>query len=214
MENCEIKYGSVYRNFATKNVTVAALVAVFGIEPSCSCWLKDLSETYVFPNEIGTFPTLDGFAMYDVEVGTMKQKRSQDSSDDDNSSDSEFKSTAYKLATELGRKSKGKGKAQLPKAGKGKRAVPTSKAGPSASTSGLELWYFKVTIGEWKMKKVVPVKNCLIKCSVATTCSLVKEELSRELMVPQRNITLFDSDYLEVTDSPGRIGMLVVISSI
>lgn len=194
MENCEIHSGSEHRTFATKNVTVSALVSVFGIDPDSTCWLKDLGDTYVFPDENGCFPTLEGFGMYDIEIGA-KQKRAHQSSDE---SDEDLLQSAFQLA---GSK-KGRKKSSLGGKGKGKRAVPSSRTTEQPEQG----WYFKVTIGAWSNKKIMPQKNCLLKCTQATSCSAIKEGVARDLMVPPSFITLYDSDYLEISDSPGRVG--------
>ena len=67
-------------------------------------------------------------------------------------------------------------------------------------------WYFKVTVGERVDSKIRPVQNCLVKCNITTSCSDVKEALSREVLVQPANIVLYDNDFLEISDSPGRVG--------
>lgn len=55
-------------------------------------------------------------------------------------------------------------------------------------------------------KKIAPIKNILVQCDTSTTCSTVKEEIGRELKINPNTITLYDSDLLEIDNSPGRVG--------
>ena len=57
MDNCEVKFGELTRTVAAKNVTTNALVALFNIHNTETCWLRGLSGTYVFADENGSFPT-------------------------------------------------------------------------------------------------------------------------------------------------------------
>ena len=41
MDNCEVKYDELTRTVATKNVTVAALMALFNIQNNSTCWLRE-----------------------------------------------------------------------------------------------------------------------------------------------------------------------------
>jgi len=53
---------------ATKNVTISALVALFNIHNAQTCWLRGLSGTYVFADENGSFPQLESFSVYELDV--------------------------------------------------------------------------------------------------------------------------------------------------
>ena len=75
MENCDVKFGDACRTLATRNVTAKAIVALFGLHATASIWLKDMTDTYVFPDENGLFPVLDSFATYHVEVGPSRDHR-------------------------------------------------------------------------------------------------------------------------------------------
>ena len=209
MDNCELKYEDQTRSVSTKNVTVSAICALFGLSnQQLVIWLKNLSNTNIFPNEDGRFPELEFCELYTVQVGAKKtqqqSKRNRDSSNEESaaSDDDEFAKSAYRLANKKIKlkesKVTGKGK------GKGPRAI----AGPSTSVSPSSLtWYFKITFGELKGdKKIEAIRNCLVKCSDLSTCSSVKQELGHELMTAPCNIKLFDSDFLEITDSNGRVG--------
>ena len=77
MENCDVKYKDCSRTLATKNVTASALRSLFSLPGNASLWLKDLSDTYVFPDENGIFPTLDPFVTYYVEVGPSQEEESR-----------------------------------------------------------------------------------------------------------------------------------------
>ena len=55
-------------------------------------------------------------------------------------------------------------------------------------------------------KKIIPEKNCLIRCDDSTTCAKLRELVGRELLQPLSAIALYDSDYLPLGDSPGKIG--------
>ena len=57
-------------------VTAKAIVALFGLHATASIWLKDMTDTYVFPDENGLFPVLDPFATYHVEVGPSRDQES------------------------------------------------------------------------------------------------------------------------------------------
>ena len=84
-----------------------------------------------------------------------------------------------------------------------------NKASPAAMVENDHAsWYFKVTIGERVDSKIRPLRNCLVKCNINTSCSDVKVALSRELFVQPANLILFDSDFLEISDSPGRVGKI------
>ena len=130
---------------------------------------------------------------------------------DSSSSDMDFRREAYRLATnskKRKKKLKGKNKPH------GKRPVPsytTTSAASSSLSSGNE-WFFKVTVGRWDTnnKKIITEKNCLIRCDDATTCTKLKELVGRELMEPPSSIYLYDSDFLPLSDSLGRIGMYLV----
>ena len=80
-----------------------------------------------------------------------------------------------------------------------------NKASPAAM---VENDHFKVTIGERVDLKIRPLRNCLVKCNINTSCSDVKVALSLELFVQPANLILFDSDFLEISDSPGRVGKI------
>ena len=205
MDNCEVKFGELTRTVATKNVTISALVALFHIHNAQTCWLRDLSGTYVFAGENGSFPQLESFGVYELDVSRVSEirnvKRNYDSSKEE-SSDAEFMQTACRLATSS--KSAKKGKRKVPK-GKGQRAVHGSKALSPAAMVEIDhsSWYFKVTVGERVDSKICPVQNCLVKCNITTSCSDVKEALSREVLVQPANIVLYDNNFLEISDSPG-----------
>ena len=49
MENCDVKFGDACRTLSTRNVTTKAVVALFGLHATASFWLKDMTDTYVFP---------------------------------------------------------------------------------------------------------------------------------------------------------------------
>ena len=66
MENCDVKFGDACQT--TRNVTAKAIVALFVLHATASIWLKDVTDTYVFPDENGLLPVLDPFATYHVEV--------------------------------------------------------------------------------------------------------------------------------------------------
>jgi len=160
---------------------------------------------------MGRFPQLESYMSYAVEISEARDAN-EISSDD--GSEVDFAQSAYKLAaSRKSYKTYRRGKVSK---GKGPKAVPykspsLSKCYTSAGTSGLQVdssqsWYFKITIGDLNNNKVVPVKNCMVRCTTHTTCSMMKDELSREFSVSQRCITLYDSDYLEISDSPGRVG--------
>lgn len=213
MENCDLKYGDSVRTLATKNVTASALRALFGLDVNVSLWLKDTSDTYVFPDENGLFPTLDSFITYNVEVGPSQQEESRSSkrrrpSDflnvSDDSSDDDLLRSAYRLSV-AGKKS-GKKKDRKSTFG-GKRAVPSPVASASDTASA---WFFKITVGEWQNKKIVPVRNCLIRCGDDTDYREIKRKLAAELRVDSSKVQLYNSDYLVVEDSPGRIGKFQV----
>ena len=216
MDNCDLKYGDQTRSVSTKNVTINAVCALFGLSEQLVIWLKSLSDTNIFPNENGVFQELECFELYRVEVGaktntsTHSSKRIRDSNTEDSASDDdEFAKSAYRLASKKIKVAKSKSK------GKGPRAVQdrSNLAGPSTGVTPTSLsWYFKISIGVWKgNKKIEAIKNCLIKCTDITTCSSVKRELAHELMTAHMNIKLFDSDFLEITDSYGRVGKNKVI---
>lgn len=212
MDNCDVKFGELTRTVATKNVTISALVALFNIHNAQTCWLRGLSDTYVFADENGAFPQLESFGLYELEVSRgsdiRNAKRNYESSDEE-SSDSEFMQTAYRLATTSSKSAK-KGKRKVPK-GKGPRVQGSKALSPAAVETDHSSWYFKVTVGEKVDSKIRPVRNCLVKCNISTSCSDVKEALSRELLVQPANIVLYDSDFLEISDSPGREGKIFVM---
>ena len=71
MDNCEVKYGELTRMVATRNVTFAALMALFIMQNNSKCWLHELrgvSDTYVFADDNGAFPQLESFGVYEIEV--------------------------------------------------------------------------------------------------------------------------------------------------
>lgn len=197
METCEIRCGNQFRSFTVKNLKVSALIAVFDIDSESHCWLKDSYDTYLFPDENGNFPTLEPFGLYKLETTPIKSRKRAHQSTDGESDEDLFHSAWEFAHSKKGRRSKGKGK----------RAIPTKTADQQADHVG---WHFKITIGEWKEKKITPQRNCLLRCTMSTNCTAVKEGVARELMVPPTFITLYDSDYLEITDSPGRIGKIVI----
>ena len=214
MDNCEVKYGELTRTVATRNVTVAALKALFNMQNNSTCWLREsrgLSDTYVFADDNGAFPQLESFGVYELQVSQSQReirntKRNLYESSDEESSD-EFMQTAYRLATSGGKSAK-KGKRKVPKL-KGKTPLQGNKASPAAMVENDHAsWYFKVTIGERVESKIRPLRNCLVKCNINTSCSDVKVALSRELFVQPANLILFDSDFLEISDSPGRVGKI------
>lgn len=129
MDNCDLKYKSESRSFATTNVTVSALHSIFGIDPSSACWLRDVPDTYIFPDESGAFPTLGSCCFYNVEVGATKRTEVSISSDE---SLDEFTAAYHKaIGTKNKRQRKSLNKGSK---GKGPRAVPGAKAG----TSGID----------------------------------------------------------------------------
>lgn len=166
MENCDVKYNDCSRTLATKNVTASALRSLFSLPGNASWWLKDLSDTYVFPDESGIFPTLDPFVTYYVEVRLSQEEESRTGSKhrrskhilsvSDESSEDDFRQTAYRLSV-VGKKG-GKKNDRSRSFGE-KRPVPTPVV---TATDTASAWFFKVTVGEWQSKKIVPVRNCLI----------------------------------------------------
>ena len=216
MDNCEVKYKELTRTVATRNVTVAALMGLFNIQNNSTCWLREsrgLSDTYVFADDNGAFPQLENFGVYEIEVSQSQgeirnTKRNLYESSDEESSD-EFMQTAYRLSSSGGKSAK-KGKQKVLKL-KGKTPMQGSKASPAAMVENDHAsWYFKGTIGERVDSKIRPLRNCLVKCNITTSCSDVKEAFSRELFVRPANIILFDSDFLEISDSPGRVGKIFI----
>ena len=175
MENCDIKHVEIRKSVATRNVTSNALLALFGIEQGTSCYLKDSLDTYIFPVENGVFPSLEAYATYVVEVQVQQpeavkcKKRHVYVSDDSSDSDV-FHGTAYKLATKKLSKN-----AKEQKIGKsGKWPVPSSASATStAQDLPASTWYFKVTVGEWKNKKIVPLRNSLLKVNDASECTQI-----------------------------------------
>lgn len=210
MENCDVKYNDCSRTLATKNVTASALRSLFSLPGNASWWLKDLSDTYVFPDENGIFQTLDPFVTYYVEVRLSQEEESRTGSKhrrskhilsvSDESSEDDFRQTAYRLSV-VGKKG-GKKNDRSRSFGE-KRPVPTPVV---TATDTASAWFFKVTVGEWQSKKIVPVRNCLIRCGEETDCGEIKRKLAAELKLTAAEIQLYHSDYLLVEESPGRIG--------
>ena len=210
MENCEIHYGEISRTLATKTVTKSALVALFDIPRTATCWLRGLSGTHVFADENGAFPQLDSFGTYEVEISENRNaKRAHELSEED-SSDAEFAQNAYRLATS--NKNAKKGKRHVPVKGKGPKGGRASFSPANTPESDhTSSWYFKVTVGERCDSRIRPIRNCLVKCTSRTSCSDIKEALSHELSTPAENIALYDSDTLEISASPGRVGKNLVL---
>ena len=77
MENCDNKYKDCSRTLATKNVMVSALRSLFSLPGNASLLLKDLSDTYMFPDKNGIFPTLDPFVTYYAKVGPSQEEESR-----------------------------------------------------------------------------------------------------------------------------------------
>ena len=216
MENCDIKFGDACRTLATRNVTAKAIVALFGVHATASIWLKDMTDTYVFPDENGLFPVLDPFATYHVEVGPSRDQESQTGkrvkrlnylSLSEESLDDDLQRSAYKLSVASAGKSASKKKLKDQKGRRhgGKRPVPST-AASATCTDSAAAWFFKVTVGQWKDKKIIPVWNVLIRCGDGTDCEDISRKLASDLQVFPSEIQVFDTDYLVVDESPGRIG--------
>ena len=120
MENCDVKFGDACRTLATRNVTAKAIVALFGLHATASIWLKDMTDTYVFPDENGLFPVLEPFATYHVEVGPSRDQESRTGkrvkrlnnylSLSEESSDDDLQRSAYRLSVASAGKSASKKK--------------------------------------------------------------------------------------------------------
>lgn len=217
MENCDVKFGDACRTLSTRNVTTKAVVALFGLHATASMWLKDMTDTYVFPDENGLFPVLDPFATYHVEVGPSRDQESHTGkrvkrlhnylSLSEESSDDDLQRSAYRLSVASAGKSASKKKLKDQKGRRhgGKRPVPST-AASATRTGSAAAWFFKVTVGQWKDKKIIPVRNVLIRCGDGTDCEDIRRKLASDLQVFPSEIQLFDSDYLVVDESPGRIG--------
>ena len=135
MNNCEVKFGELTHTVATKNVTISALVALFNIHNTQTCWLRGLSGTYVFGDENGSFPQLESFGVYELDVGGVSEItnaiRNYESSEEE-SSDAELMQTAYSLATS----SKTAGKVQERYRKSPKRQGPKSSARQQGFVAG------------------------------------------------------------------------------
>ena len=216
MENRDVNFGDACRTLATRNVTAKAIVALFGLHATVSIWLKDMTEKYVFPDENGLFPVLDPFATDHVEVGPLRDqeshigkrvKRLNNYLSLSESSDDDLQQSAHRLSVASAGKSasKKKLKDQRGRRHGGKRPVPST-AASATCTDSAAAWFFKVTVGQWKDKKIIPVWNVLIRCGDGTDCVDISRKLSSDLQVVLSEIQLLDTDYLVVDESPGRIG--------
>ena len=211
MENCDVKHGEITHSISTVNVRVSAIQALFQLEQEI-IGLKDLATgMIVLLNESGTFPNLDAYASFTIECGNSQPNSRRGKvpeniiSDSSSSDDEDFRREAYRLATNSNkRRKKFKGK----KADKthGKWPVPSTSVACAGLDGGNE-WLFKVTVGSWgTSKKNIPEKNCLIRCNDSTTCAKLRELVGRELLQHPSTTALYDSDYLPLGDSPGKIG--------
>ena len=161
MENCDVKFSDACRTLATRNVTAKAIDALFGVHATASIWLKDMTDTYVFPDENGLFPVLDPFATYHVEVGPSRDQESHTGkrvkrlhnylSLSEESSDDDLQRSAYRLSVASAGKSASKKKLKDQKGRRhgGKRPVPSTAASVTCRDSAAA-WFFKVTVGQWK----------------------------------------------------------------
>ena len=161
MENCDVKFSDACRTLATRNVTAKAVDALFGVHATASIWLKDMTDTYVFPDENGLFPVLDPFATYHVEVGPSRDQESHTGkrvkrlnnylSFSEESSVDDLQRSAYKLSVASAGKSASKKKLKDQKGRRhgGKRPVPSTAASVTCRDSAAA-WFFKVTVGQWK----------------------------------------------------------------
>ena len=217
MENHDVNFGDACGTLATRNVTAKAIVALFGLHATVSIWLKDMTEKYVFPDENGLFPVLDPFATYHVEVGPLRDQESHIGkrvkllnnylSLSEESSDDDLQQSAHRLSVASAGKSASKKKLKDQKGRRhgGKRPVPST-AASATCTDSAAAWFFKVTVGQWKDKKIIPVRNVLIRCGDGTDCEDIRRKLASDLQVFPSEIQLFDSDHLVVDESPERIG--------
>ena len=158
MENCDVKFSDACRTLSTRNVTAKAIVALFGLHPTASIWLKDMTDTYVFPDENGLFPVLDPFATYHVEVVPSRDHESHTGkrvkrlnnylSLSEESSDEDLQRSAYRLSVASAGKSASKKKLKDQKGRRhgGKRPVPST-AASTTCTNSAAAWFFKVTVG-------------------------------------------------------------------
>jgi len=211
MENCDVKYGEITKSVSTVNVRVSAIQALFQLEQEIIGLKDSATGMIVLPNENGTFPNLDAYTTFTVECGNSRpnSRRSKVpeniSSDSSSSDDTDFRREAYRLATNS-KKRKKKFKGKSADKTHGKRPVPSTSVS-SAGLDGGNEWFFKVTVGSWGTgKKIIPEKNCLIRCDDSTTCAKLREAVGRELIQSTSAIALYDSDYLPLSDSPGRVG--------
>lgn len=161
MENRDVKFSDACRTLATRNVTAKAIDALFGVHATASIWLKDMTDTYVFPDENGLFPVLDPFATYHVEVGPSQDQESHTGkrvkrlnnylSFSEESSVDDLQRSAYKLSVASAGKSASKKKLKDQKGRRhgGKRPVPSTVASVTCRDSS-GAWFFKVTVGQWK----------------------------------------------------------------
>ena len=206
-----MKYGEITHSISIVNVRVSAIQALFQLDQEI-IGLKDTATgMIVLPNENGTFPNLDAYASFTVECGNPRPNSRRGkvpeniSSDSSSSDDGDFRREAYRLATNS-KKRKKKFKGKKGDKTHGKRPVPSTSVAP-AGLDGDNEWFFKVTVGSWGTgKKIIPEKNCLIRCNDSTTCAKLRELVGRELLQPPSAITLYDSDFLPLSDSPGRVG--------
>ena len=171
----------------------------------------------MFPDENGLFPVLDPFATYHVEVGPSRDQESHTGkrvkrlhnylSLSEESSDDDLQRSAYRLSVASAVKSASKKKLKDQKGRRhgGKRPVPST-AASATRTGSAAAWFFKVTVGQWKDKKIIPVWNVLIRCGDGTDCEDISRKLASDLQVFPSEIQVFDTDYLVVDESPGRIG--------
>ena len=193
MENCDIKFGDACRTLSTRNVTAKAIVALFGLHATASICLKDMTDTYVFPDENGLFPVLDPFATYHVKVGPSWDKESHTGkrvkrlnnylSSSEESSDDDLQRSAYRLSVaSAGKSASKKLKDQKGRRHGRKRPVPST-AACATCTDSAAAWFFKVMVGQWKDKKIIPVRNVLIRCGDGTDCEDIRRKLASDLQV-------------------------------
>ena len=218
MENCDVKHDEITHSISTVNVRVSAIHALFQLEQEIIGLKDSATGMIVLPNENGTFPNLDAFAAYTIECGNsrLNSRRCKVpeniSSGSSSSDDTDFRREAYRLATNSKKRTK-KFKGKKADKKHGKRPVPSTSIASAGLDSGNE-WFFKVTVGSWGTgKKIIPEKNCLIRCDDSTTCAKLREMVAKELMQSPSYIALYDSDYLPLSDSPGRVGELFILFS-